>query len=116
MPTDASPSVSITRLGGLTQIFREPRHSECTREESPIDGDVAPVLEIPREYTRDDGCLAKNVHFICRQLAYIFRLCSLYISVRISARLEGFSLKIPRSALVTITLPGFFAPRIVMQV
>ena len=35
---------------------------------------------------------------------------------RISLRLAGLSLKMPRRALVTIVLPCFLAPRIVMQV
>ena len=35
---------------------------------------------------------------------------------RISARLEGFSLKMPRRAPVTMVLPGLWMPRMVMQV
>src|SRR5438876_480870 len=37
------------------------------------------------------------------------------MSARISLRLEGFSLKIPRRALVTIVEPCFFAPRIILE-
>ena len=44
------------------------------------------------------------------------RPCFPYINDKISDRLAGFSLKMPRRALVTMMLPGFLAPRIVMQV
>src|SRR4051794_34432301 len=80
-------------------------------------------LTSERETARGGTCrvtqaphLPAHVHVAAR-LAHIGRTPSFAcIRDRISARLAALSLKTPRSALVTITLPCFFAPRIVMQV
>jgi len=85
-----------------------------------------PTRNISLENDRSLGNSAGNKHLGQKNVrgnvvagggcAYNLGLALPAINASTSARLLGFSLKMPRKALVTMTLPGFLAPRMVMQV